>query len=173
MSAISALPYTLRMLMPNFTVRRRVGYRGAGPHQCNDGIATHKSRACPLLLSTERSHAYRKAGGGLHPGSFVSISRYAQTARQSTLMLQGRDEAVSRALSDGSEPNRSHLDLPVDISSKAPKAVPLNEVYAPNDIWSIAFLDKAILGPTPKASKCQRKIAYRCCPVGFDHAFTK
>jgi hypothetical protein len=117
--------------MPNFTVRRRVGYRRAGPHQRNDGIATHKSRACPLLLSTERSHAYRKTDGGLHPGSFVSISRYAQTARQSTLMLQGPDEAVSRASGDGSEPNRTHLALPVDIGSEAPKAVPLNELYAP------------------------------------------
>lgn len=173
MSVISALPYTLRMLMPNSTVRRRVGYRGAGPHQRNAGIANAQVSRVPVIALDGTRPRLQENRRGSPPSSFVPISRYAQTARQSTLMLQGRDETVSRALGDGSEPNRTYLDLPVDISSEAPKAVPLNELCAPKRHMVYRVSRQSHSRSHPKASKCQRKIAYRCYPAGFDHAFTK
>jgi acetolactate synthase-1/2/3 large subunit len=61
-----------------------------------------------------------------------SVTRYARTVREPTLLLRELDEAVSRAVGEGSDPGPVYLDFPTDtLRSEVPLAVQLQEHFRP------------------------------------------
>ena len=57
-----------------------------------------------------------------------SITRYARTVREPSLVLQELDEAISRAFGEGGEPGPSYIDFPTDtLRGIVPKALQLEE----------------------------------------------
>jgi acetolactate synthase-1/2/3 large subunit len=73
--------------------------------------------------------------GGLqdmdHTQLVRSITRYARTVREPSLVLQELDEAISRAFGDGGEPGPSYIDFPTDtLRGIVPKALQLEEHLA-------------------------------------------
>ena len=103
-------------------LRGRVGVAlvTAGPGVTNamTGIANaHVARASVLVLSGLPPRAQENRGALqdiVHTDLVRSITRYARTVREPSLVLQELDEAVSRALGEGGEPGPVYLDFPTD-----------------------------------------------------------
>ncbi|BAM91804.1 acetolactate synthase [Bradyrhizobium oligotrophicum S58] len=110
----------------------------AGPGMTNaiTGIANaHVSRAPVLVLSGGNPRPQENRGGLQdmdHTQLVRSITRYARTVREPSLVLQELDEAISRAVGDGGEPGPVFIDFPVDtLRGTVPKALQLEEHLAP------------------------------------------
>lgn len=110
----------------------------AGPGVTNamTGIANaHVARAPVLVLSGVPPRAQENRGAlqdMVHTDLVRSITRYARTVREPSLVLQELDEAVSRALGEGGEPGPVYLDFPVDtLRATVPQAVQLAERFTP------------------------------------------
>src|SRR5262249_21360793 len=100
------------------------------------GIANaHVSRAPVLVLSgmPPRPQENRGALQDLDHTLLVrSITRYARTVREPTLVLAELDEAIARALGECSEPGPSYIGFPVDVlRAEIPKALQLAEHIEP------------------------------------------
>jgi acetolactate synthase-1/2/3 large subunit len=96
----------------------------AGPGVTNamTGIANaHVSRA-PVLVLSGTPPAPQENRGGLqdmdHTQLVRSITRYARTVREPSLVLQELNEAVARAFGEGGEPGPVYLDFPTDTLRK-------------------------------------------------------
>src|SRR5580704_8167186 len=106
----------------------------AGPGMTNaiTGIANaHVSRA-PVLVMSGGNPRPQENRGGLqdmdHTQLVRSITRYARTVREPSLVLQELDEAISRAFGEGGEPGPSYIDFPTDtLRGIVPKALQLEE----------------------------------------------
>ena len=106
----------------------------AGPGMTNaiTGIANaHVSRA-PILVVSGGNPRPQENRGGLqdmdHTQLVRSITRYARTVREPSLVLQELDEAISRAFGEGGEPGPSYIDFPTDtLRGIVPKALQLEE----------------------------------------------
>jgi acetolactate synthase-1/2/3 large subunit len=110
----------------------------AGPGVTNamTGIANaHIARAPVLVLSGGPPRPQDNRGGLQdlpHTDLVRSITRYARTVREPSLVLQELDEAVSRALGQGGEPGPVYLDFPTDtLRGEVPRAVQLEEHFRP------------------------------------------
>ena len=110
----------------------------AGPGVTNamTGIANaHVSRVPVLVLSGTPPRAQENRGAlqdMVHTDFVRSITRYARTVREPSLVLQELDEAVSRAFGQGGEPGPVYLDFPVDtLRAEVPRALQLPEQLAP------------------------------------------
>src|SRR6476619_1773994 len=106
----------------------------AGPGMTNaiTGIANaHVSRAPVLVLSGGNPRPQENRGGlqDMDPTQLVrSITRYARTVREPSLVLQELDEAISCAFGEGGEPGPSYIDFPTDtLRGIVPKALQLEE----------------------------------------------
>ena len=117
----------------------------AGPGVTNamTGIANaHVARAPVLVLSGVPPRQQENRGAlqdMVHTDLVRSITRYARTVREPSLVLQELDEAVSRAIGQGGEPGPVYLDFPVDVlRAEVPKAVQLPEHFAPKPAPTIA-----------------------------------
>lgn len=92
----------------------------AGPGVTNamTGIANaHVAKAPVLVLSGTPPRAQENRGAlqdMVHTDLVRSLTRYARTVREPSLVLQELDEAVSRAFGQGGEPGPVYLDFPVD-----------------------------------------------------------
>jgi acetolactate synthase I/II/III large subunit len=92
----------------------------AGPGMTNSmtGIANaHVARASVLVLSGLPPRAQENRGALqdiVHTDLVRSITRYARTVREPSLVLRELDEAFSRALGEGAEPGPVYLDFPTD-----------------------------------------------------------
>ncbi|HEY2030459.1 MAG TPA: thiamine pyrophosphate-binding protein [Myxococcales bacterium] len=92
----------------------------AGPGVTNamTGIANaHVSRAPVLVLSGVVPRQQENRGAlqdMVHTDLLRSITRYARTVREPSLVVQELDEAVSRAFGEGGEPGPVYLDFPTD-----------------------------------------------------------
>ena len=109
----------------------------AGPGMTNaiTGIANaHVSRAPVLVLSGGNPRPQENRGGLQdmdHTQLVRSITRYARTVREPSLVLQELDEAISRAFGEGGEPGPSYIDFPTDtLRGIVPKALQLEEHLA-------------------------------------------
>src|ERR1700730_13993309 len=110
----------------------------AGPGMTNaiTGIANaHVSRA-PILVISGGNPRPQENRGGLqdmdHTQLVRSITRYARTVREPSLVLQELDEAIARAFGEGGEPGPSYIDFPTDtLRGIVPKALQLEEHLAP------------------------------------------
>jgi acetolactate synthase-1/2/3 large subunit len=96
------------------------------------GIANaHVSRASVLVLSGGNPRPQENRGGLQdmdHTQLVRSITRYARTVREPSLVLQELDEAISRAFGEGGEPGPSYIDFPTDtLRGIVPKALQLEE----------------------------------------------
>jgi acetolactate synthase I/II/III large subunit len=106
----------------------------AGPGMTNaiTGIANaHVSRA-PILVVSGGNPRPQENRGGLqdmdHTQLVRSITRYARTVREPSLVLQELDEAIARAYGEGGEPGPSYIDFPTDtVRGIVPKALQLEE----------------------------------------------
>ena len=109
----------------------------AGPGVTNavTGIANaHVSRA-PVLVLSGTSPRPQENRGGLqdldHTLLVRSITRYARTIREPSLVLAELDEAIARALGECGEPGPAYIDFPVDtLRADVPKALQLDEHLA-------------------------------------------
>ena len=106
----------------------------AGPGVTNamTGIANaHVSRAPVLVLSGTPPRPQENRGGLQdvdHTLLLRSITRYARTVREPTLVLAELDEAIARAFGECGEPGPAYLDFPTDtLRSEVPKALQLAE----------------------------------------------
>ena len=113
----------------------------AGPGVTNamTGIANaHVARASILVLSGLPPRAQENRGALqdiVHTDLLKSITRYARTVRQSSLVLQELDEAVSRAMGAGGEPGPVYLDFPTDVlREEVPRAIQMLEHFRPKII---------------------------------------
>lgn len=92
----------------------------AGPGVTNavTGIANaHVSRAPVLVLSGTPPRSQENRGAlqdMVHTDLIRTVTRYARTVREPSLVLQELDEAVSCAMGYGGEPGPSYLDFPTD-----------------------------------------------------------
>ncbi|MCC2654963.1 MAG: als [Panacagrimonas sp.] len=92
----------------------------AGPGVTNamTGIANaHIAKAPVLILSGTPPRPQENRGAlqdMVHTDLVRSLTRYARTVREPSLVLQELDEAVSRAFGQGGEPGPVYLDFPVD-----------------------------------------------------------
>ena len=109
----------------------------AGPGVTNamTGIANaHVARVPVLVLSGTPPRPQENRGAlqdMVHTELVRSITRYARTVREPTLVLQELDEAVSRALGSGGDPGPVYLDFPVDtLRAEVPGAVQFPEHFA-------------------------------------------
>ena len=110
----------------------------AGPGVTNamTGIANaHISRASILVLSglPPRPQENRGALQDIVHTDFVrSLTRYARTVREPSLVLQELDEAVSRAFGQGGDPGPVYLDFPADtLRAEVPRPLQLEEHFRP------------------------------------------
>ena len=110
----------------------------AGPGVTNamTGIANAHVARIPVLVLSGTPPRLQENRGALqdmvHTDLVRSITRYARTVREPTLVLQELDEAVARALGQGGEPGPVYLDFPVDtLRAEVPRAVQLPEYFAP------------------------------------------
>lgn len=120
----------------------------AGPGVTNamTGIANaHIARASVLVLSglPPRPQENRGALQDIVHTDFVrSLTRYARTVREPSLVLQELDEAVSRAFGQGGDPGPVYLDFPADtLRAEVPRPLQLEEHFRPKA--------KPILHPDP------------------------
>jgi acetolactate synthase-1/2/3 large subunit len=103
------------------TGRLGVALVTAGPGVTNaiTGIANaHVSRAPVLILAGTPPRA--QAGRGAlqdmdHPQLVRSVTRYARTLAEPSLVAQELDAAIAQALGHGGEPGPSFVDLPTDV----------------------------------------------------------
>jgi acetolactate synthase I/II/III large subunit len=110
----------------------------AGPGVTNamTGIANaHVSRA-PVLVIAGANPRPQENRGGLqdldHTHLVRSITRYARTVREASLVPAELDEAISRALGEGGEPGPSFIDFPTDtLRTQVPKPLQLEEYFQP------------------------------------------
>src|SRR5262249_10831312 len=131
------------------TGRLGVAMVTAGPGVTNamTGIANaHVSRAPVLVLSGLAPSPQENRGAlqdMVHPELVRSITRYARTVREPTLVLQELDEAVSRAFGEGGEPGPVFIDFPTDtLRVEVPVTVQLEEHFRPKM--------PAVLPPDPR-----------------------
>ena len=110
----------------------------AGPGVTNamTGIANaHVSRAPVLVLSGVVPRPQENRGAlqdMVHTELVRSITRYARTVREPSLVLQELDEAVARAFGQGGEPGPVYLDFPTDtLRGEVPRALQLEEHFRP------------------------------------------
>lgn len=110
----------------------------AGPGMTNTitGIANaHVSRAPVLVISGGNPRPQENRGGlqDMDQTQLVrSITRYARTVREPSLVLQELDEAISRAFGDGGEPGPAYIDFPTDtLRGIVPKPLQLEEHLRP------------------------------------------
>jgi acetolactate synthase-1/2/3 large subunit len=110
----------------------------AGPGLTNaiTGIANaHVSRAPVLVLSGGNPRPQENRGGlqDLDATHLVrTITRYARTVREASLVLPELDEAIARAFGEGGDPGPSYIDFPVDtLRDIVPKALQLEEHLRP------------------------------------------
>ncbi len=110
----------------------------AGPGMTNTitGIANaHVARAPVLIVSGGNPRAQENRGGlqDMDQAQLVrSITRYARTVREPSLVLQELDEAISRAFGEGGEPGPSYIDFPTDtLRGIVPKPLQLEEHLRP------------------------------------------
>ena len=130
----------------------------AGPGMTNaiTGIANaHVSRA-PILVMSGGNPRPQENRGGLqdmdHTQLVRSITRYARTVREPSLVLQELDEAISRAYGEGGEPGPSYIDFPTDtLRGIVPKALQLDE--------HLDAKPRAVTLPDPAASRAGRRPA--------------
>src|SRR5690349_18023013 len=106
----------------------------AGPGVTNaiTGIANaHVSRAPVLVLSATPPRPQENRGALQdmdHTMMVRSITRYARTVREPSLVLQELDEAIARALGEGGEPGPAYIDFPADtLRAEIPTALQLEE----------------------------------------------
>ncbi|HVE48618.1 MAG TPA: thiamine pyrophosphate-binding protein, partial [Casimicrobiaceae bacterium] len=92
----------------------------AGPGVTNamTGIANAHVARAPLLVLSGLPPRPQENRGALqdivHTDLVRSITRYARTLREASLVPQELDEAVARAYGHGGEPGPVYLDFPVD-----------------------------------------------------------
>ena len=106
----------------------------AGPGMTNaiTGIANaHVSRA-PVLVMSGGNPRPQENRGGLqdldHTHLVRTITRYARTVREPSLVLAELDEAIARAMGEGGEPGPSYIDFPTDtLRGIVPKPLQLEE----------------------------------------------
>ena len=110
----------------------------AGPGVTNamTGIANaHVARASVLVLSGTPPRAQDNRGALQdleHTDLVRSITRYARTVRDSTLVPQELCEAVARSFGQGGEPGPVYLDFPIDVlRAEVALALQLPEHFAP------------------------------------------
>ena len=110
----------------------------AGPGVTNamTGIANaHVARASVLVLSGLPPRPQENRGALqdiVHTDLLKSITRYARTVRESSLVLQELDEAVARAEGYGGEPGPVYLDFPTDVlRDDVPAAIQMEEHFRP------------------------------------------
>ncbi|WP_316236928.1 thiamine pyrophosphate-binding protein [Bradyrhizobium sp. SZCCHNR1015] len=127
----------------------------AGPGMTNaiTGIANaHVSRAPVLVISGGNPRPQENRGGLQdmdHTQLVRSITRYARTVREPSLVLQELDEAIARAFGDGGEPGPAFIDFPVDtLRGIVPKALQLEEHLAP----------KPRAAPRPDAAEVEKAV---------------
>ncbi|MBV8870802.1 MAG: thiamine pyrophosphate-binding protein, partial [Acetobacteraceae bacterium] len=108
----------------------------AGPGVTNamTGIANaHVSRAPVLILSGTPPRAQENRGALQdmdHTQLVRSITRYARTVREPSLVLQEMNEAVARAYGEGGEPGPAYLDFPTDtLRAEFPSRLLLDEHF--------------------------------------------
>ena len=108
----------------------------AGPGVTNamTGIANaHAARAPVLVLSGVPPRPQENRGAlqdMVHTDLVRSITRYARTVREPSLVPQELDRAVSHALGQGGDPGPVYLDFPVDtLRAEVPRAVQLPEHF--------------------------------------------
>ena len=108
----------------------------AGPGVTNamTGIANaHVSRAPVLVLSGTPPRAQENRGALQdmdHTQLVRSITRYARTVREPSLVLQELNEAVARAYGEGGEPGPAYLDFPTDtLRAEFPSRLLLDEHF--------------------------------------------
>lgn len=108
----------------------------AGPGVTNamTGIANaHIAKASVLVLSGLPPRPQENRGALqdiVHTELLSSITRYARTVRQASLVLQELDEAVSRARGVGGEPGPVYLDFPTDVlRDEVPQVIQLEEHF--------------------------------------------
>ena len=117
----------------------------AGPGVTNamTGIANAHVARVPVLVLSGTPPSPQENRGALqdmvHTDLVRSITRYARTVRESSLVLQELDEAVSRAMGQGGEPGPVYLDFPVDtLRAEVPAAVQLPEHFAAKPVQLFA-----------------------------------
>ena len=108
----------------------------AGPGVTNamTGIANaHAARTPVLVLSGVPPRPQENRGAlqdMVHTDLVRSITRYARTVREPSLVPQELDRAVSHALGQGGDPGPVYLDFPVDtLRAEVPRAVQLPEHF--------------------------------------------
>lgn len=124
----------------------------AGPGVTNamTGIANaHVSRAAVLVLSGVPPRPQENRGALqdiVHTELVRSVTRYARTVREPSLVLQELDEAVAHAFGQGGEPGPVYLDFPTDtLRAEVPAALLLEEHLSPHTT--------TVLHPDPAAVK--------------------
>ena len=120
----------------------------AGPGLTNamTGIANaHVARASVLVLSGGPPRAQENRGALqdiVHTDLVRSITRYARTVREPSLVLQELDEAVARAFGQGCDPGPVYLDFPTDtLRADVPRVQQLEEHFRPKPrplLWPAA-----------------------------------
>lgn len=117
----------------------------AGPGVTNamTGIANAHVARVPLLVLSGTPPRQQENRGALqdmvHTDLVRSVTRYARTVREPSLVPQELDEAVSRATGQGGEPGPVYLDFPVDtLRAEVPRALQLAEHFAPKPAPRIA-----------------------------------
>jgi acetolactate synthase I/II/III large subunit len=110
----------------------------AGPGVTNamTGIANaHVSRAPVLILSGTAPRPQENRGGLQdidHTQLLRSITRYARTIREPSLVLAELDEAIARAFGEAGEPGPVYMDFPTDtLRALVPTALQLEEHLRP------------------------------------------
>lgn len=109
---------------------------GPGLTNAITGITNaHVARAPILVLSGVPPRQQENRGAlqdVVHTELVKSITRYARTVREPSLVLQELDEAVSRAFGQGGEPGPVYLDFPTDtLRADVPKPLQLEEHFRP------------------------------------------
>ena len=120
----------------------------AGPGLTNamTGIANaHVARASVMVLSGGPPRAQENRGALqdiVHTDLVRSITRYARTVREPSLVLQELDEAVARAFGQGCDPGPVYLDFPTDtLRADVPRVQQLEEHFRPKPrplLWPAA-----------------------------------
>ena len=110
----------------------------AGPGVTNamTGIANaHVARASVLVLSGLPPRAQENRGALqdiVHTDLVRSLTRYARTVREASLVLQELDEAVARAMGQGGDPGPVYVDFPTDtLRAVVPQALQMEEHFRP------------------------------------------
>jgi len=122
----------------------------AGPGVTNGitGIANADVARAPVLVLSGIPPQAQENRGALqdmvHVDLLRTITRYARTVREPTLVLKELDEAVARAFGEGGDPGPVYLDFPTDtLRAEVPEAVILEEHLRPKP--------RSVLQPDPAA----------------------